>query len=84
MKLFNKFNSKTSQDGVSSPSIFAVEDSRMICTVSITDNISDVFIYDEVLMLLENAEEHAILQYEARIKLLNIVVEELIALKAKG
>ena len=29
-------------------------------------------------------EEHAILQYEARIKLLNIVVEELIALKAKG
>ena len=58
MKLFNKFNSKTSQDGVSSPSIFAVEDSRMIYTVSITDNISDVFIYDEVLMLLENAEEN--------------------------
>jgi len=29
-------------------------------------------------------EEHAILQYEARIELLNIVVEELIALKAKG
>ena len=58
MKVFNKFNSKTSQDGVSSPSIFAVEDSRMICTVSITDNISDVFIYDEVLMLLENAEEN--------------------------
>lgn len=29
-------------------------------------------------------EEHAILQYEARIKFLNIVVEELIALKAKG
>ena len=58
MKLFNKVNSKTSQDGVSAPSIFAVEDSRMIYTVSITDNISDVFIYDEVLMLLENAEEN--------------------------
>ena len=29
-------------------------------------------------------EELAILQYEARIELLNIVVEELIALKAKG
>ena len=58
MKLFNKVNSKTSQDGVSSPSTFAVEDSRMIYTVSITDNISDVFIYDEVLMLLENAEEN--------------------------
>ena len=47
-----------SQEGVSAPSIFAVEDSRMIYTVSITDNISDVFIYDEVLMLLENAEEN--------------------------
>ena len=58
MKLFNKVNSKTSQEGVSAPSIFAVEDSRMIYTVSITDNISDVFIYDEVLMLLENAEEN--------------------------
>ena len=58
MKLFNKVNNKTSQEGVSAPSIFAVEDSRMIYTVSITDNISDVFIYDEVLMLLENAEEN--------------------------
>ena len=58
MKLFNKVNNRTSQEGVSAPSIFAVEDSRMIYTVSITDNISDVFIYDEVLMLLENAEEN--------------------------
>ena len=58
MKLFNKASNKTSQEGVSAPSIFAVEDSRMIYTVSITDNISDVFIYDEVLMLLENAEEN--------------------------
>ena len=58
MKLFNKVSNKTSQEGVSAPSIFAVEDSRMIYTVSITDNISDVFIYDEVLMLLENAEEN--------------------------
>ena len=58
MKLFNKVDNKTSQEGVSAPSIFAVEDSRMIYTVSITDNISDVFIYDEVLMLLENAEEN--------------------------
>ena len=58
MRLFNKVNNKTSQEGVSAPSIFAVEYSRMIYTVSITDNISDVFIYDEVLMLLENAEEN--------------------------
>ena len=57
MKLFNKVNSKKSQDGVSEPSIFAVQEVATKCTVSITDNISDVFIYDEVLMLLENAEE---------------------------
>ena len=29
-------------------------------------------------------EEHAILQYEAGIKFLNVVIEELITLKAKG
>lgn len=46
-----------SQEGVLSPSIFAVPQTSMKYTVSITDNISDVFIYDEVLMLLENAEE---------------------------
>ena len=57
MKLFNKVNSKKSQDGVSEPSIFAVQEVATKYTVSITDNISDVFIYDEVLMLLENAEE---------------------------
>ena len=48
---------KVSQEGVISPSIYAVAQTAMKYTVSITDNISDVFIYDEVLMLLENAEE---------------------------
>ena len=48
---------KVSQEGVIAPSIYAVAQTAMKYTVSITDNISDVFIYDEVLMLLENAEE---------------------------
>lgn len=48
---------KMSQDGVLSPSIYGIPQTSMRYVVSITDNISDVFIYDEVLMLLETAEE---------------------------
>ena len=55
MKNFKQMN-KVSQDGVSSPNIFTVEETSTKYTVSITDHISDVFIYDELLMLLENAE----------------------------
>lgn len=55
MKKFKQMNT-ISQEGVSSPNIFAVEETSTKYTVSITDHISDVFIYDELLMLLENAE----------------------------
>ena len=48
---------KMSQEGVFSPSIYGIPKTSMRYVVSITDNISDVFIYDEVLMLLETAEE---------------------------
>ena len=52
-----KTANKVSQEGVLSPSIFATQHISTKYTISITDNISDVFIYDEVLMILENAEE---------------------------
>lgn len=52
-----KTANKMSQEGVLSPSIFATQHISTKYTISITDNISDVFIYDEVLMILENAEE---------------------------
>lgn len=52
-----KTANKMSTEGVLSPSIFAVPQTIMRYTISITDNISDTFIYDEVLAVLENAEE---------------------------
>lgn len=52
-----KTANKMSTEGVLSPSIFAVAQTTMRYTISITDNISDTFIYDEVLAVLENAEE---------------------------
>ncbi|QXM18473.1 putative ATP-dependent Clp protease [Acinetobacter phage Phab24] len=55
------FNSKqlntVSQEGVFSPNIYAIPKTSMKYCISITDNISDVFIYDEVLAILDNAEE---------------------------
>lgn len=46
-----------SQEGVFSPNIYAIPKTSMKYCISITDSISDVFIYDEVLAILDNAEE---------------------------
>lgn len=48
---------KITQEGVYSPSIFATQHVSTKYTIGITDSISDNFIYDEVMMVLENAEE---------------------------
>lgn len=52
-----KQSNKVTQEGVYSPSIFATQQIAMKYTIGITDSISDNFIYDEVMMVLENAEE---------------------------
>lgn len=46
-----------SQEGVFSPNIYAIPQTSVRYCISITDSISDVFIYDEVLAILDNAEE---------------------------
>ena len=46
-----------SQEGVFSPNIYAIPQTYMRYCISITDSISDVFIYDEVLAILDNAED---------------------------
>ena len=46
-----------SQEGVFSPNIYTIPQTSVRYCISITDSISDVFIYDEVLAILDNAEE---------------------------
>lgn len=53
-----KTANKITNEGVYSPTIFVSQQTTNKYTISITDNISDTFIYDEVLMVLENAEEN--------------------------